>query len=51
MGKEVKFADSAYKETLKKNAAKIRDDEYEAEFSNAVQQMSLDLMTIENMEL
>jgi len=46
LDKEVSWADSAYIETLKNRAAKIRTKEYHTKHSNAIRRIYLDIIDI-----
>jgi len=46
LDKEVNWADSAYIETLKNRAAKIRTKEYRAKLTNAINRIELDIFQI-----
>ena len=43
LGKEVAYADYAYQRMTKKNAAKLRQQEYESELSLAIDQIRMDI--------
>ena len=46
LGKEVYYADYSYKNSIKKNAAKVRKREYEKDLNNAIDQIHLDIYSL-----
>jgi KaiC/GvpD/RAD55 family RecA-like ATPase len=46
LDKEVYYADYSYKRVLKKNAAKVRQREYEKDLNNAIDQIRLDIYSL-----